>query len=136
MNFDPNISLEDRLELGRLPEKSARQEQARAVRIHVRQELADQTHEAQNRICEAEEEARRRLPTPLTDDAIKIIDGHPAVFGRRQELLRLLEEFAPIALEQAEAIARAIEDDEDGEATPLPIKTGRKPKSTGSVGAG
>lgn len=131
MTSDPKLSLEDRLDLERLPEKVARHEQARHVRVQAQRELAAETQKVQQKIIEAEDQARHRLPTPLTDEAIKLIDGHPAVFGRRQELKRLIEEFGPLIIEQAEAVAKAIEEDEEIESVPSSSKTGRKPKGAG-----
>lgn len=137
MTYDPKFSLEERLELERLTERMERHEQAREIRVEARRDLATEIRTAQKKIVEAEEDARRCLPTPLTEEAGKVIDGHPAVFGRRHELKRLIEEFGPLTIEQAEAVARAIEEDEEAETTPSSSKPSRKSKGTSSSnGAG
>ena len=75
-----------------------------------------------------------QLPTPLPSDTEELLAHHPTVVGRRRQLERFEQAFAPAKLDQADSVARATL----GEGTePLPAtstKPGRRPKQSATEG--
>lgn len=131
--FDPKISLKSFLLLEEERQSLRRKATARALRIRARHELADRVLAAQAKVGAAEDEVRRTLPKPLPEDVVKYLNTHPQVMVCRQDLKRLLEEYGPIAIEQAEAIAAEVADSADRQTTVAPSsKPGRKPKVPGA----
>lgn len=132
MTIDPLLTLTHRIELEAELSRQRRDAEARDVRIAARQAAAAEVVRAQAAIALAEEQVLTQLPTPLPSDAEEVLSHHPAVVGRRRQLERLEQVFAPAQLEHAETIARAITaESTESFLAPSP-KPGRRPKQSGS----
>lgn len=126
---DHKITLTHRLELEATLRQVQRDEAARQVRLRAREDIGREVVKAQTAITLAEDAVLRNLPTPLPETVKELVAEHPVIAGKRQQLERFEQVFAPAQLTCAEQLATAITADVD--ATPVPSKPGRRPKQAG-----
>lgn len=132
MTNDAKLTLSHRLELEATLQQVKRDEAARLVRLQTRQEIAGEVIKAQAAITAAEEAVLRNLPTPPPEAVKELVDAHPVVVGRRQQLERFERVFGPARLDQAEGLARTIAGESTDPSLTSSPKPGRRPKQSGS----
>lgn len=131
---DPKITLAHRLELEATMRQVHREEAARLVRLRAREEIGREVIKAQAAITGAEDAVLRNLPTPRPEAVKELVAEHPVVTGKRQQLERFEQTFAPAQLNCAENLATAMTAELD-DAAPAPSpKPGRRPKQSGTDG--
>lgn len=134
MTNDAKLTLNHRLELEATLQQVNRDEAARLVRLQTRQEVAGEVIKAQAAITIAEEMVLRNLPTPPPEAVKELVDAHPVVVGRRQQLERFERVFGPARLDQAESVARAITGESHEPLSAPSPKPGRRPKQSSTEG--
>ncbi|MBL9042412.1 MAG: hypothetical protein JNM83_12460 [Myxococcales bacterium] len=109
---------------------------AHVVRLDARREIAAEVTNAQVAVASAEEMVFKNLPSPLPEKAAELAEQHPVVAVRRHQLERLEQVYAPVRIEQAEAVAKAMlgESTEAQPAGSLNQKPPRRTKPTGTEG--
>ena len=136
MTPDAKITLAHRLELEKELRLVRLEARAHVVRLDARPDVAAEVAKAQVAVASAEEMVFKNLPSPLPEKATELAEQHPVVAVRRHQLERFEQVYAPVRIEQAEAVAKALLG-ESTEAQPSGSnnqKQHRRTKPTGTEG--
>lgn len=136
MTPNTKMTLAHRLELEREIRLVRLEARAHVVRLDARRDSAAEVTKAQVAVASAEEMVFKNLPSPLPEKAAELAEQHPVVAVRRHQLERLEQVYAPVRIEQAEAVAKAMlgESTEAQPAGSLNQKPPRRTKPTGTEG--
>jgi len=136
MTPNTKMTLAHRLELEREIRLVRLEARAHVVRLDARRDSAAEVTKAQVAVASAEEMVFKNLPSPLPEKAAELAAQHPVVAVRRHQLERFEQVYAPVRIEQAEAVAKALLG-ESAEAQPagsMNQKQHRRTKPTGTEG--